>query len=158
MPKMMEMGHFWDQNQHVWTFLQIASSNWNKWAFLGSNALFWNSVPWIFLKLCLMTGIEKWVKVRVWDFKGKLLLCCPKWGKWSFLDPISTFWNFPQFCSLDFYEIVPDDRLWKVLLSNWFVFKGKIIIHRMGEKSAHLNLEMGQVLELGSNVTWYLFV
>ena len=110
MPKMMEMGHFWDQNQHVWTFLQIASSNWNKWAFLGSNALFWNSVPWIFLKLCLMTGIEKWVKVRVWDFKGKLLLCCPKWGKWSFLDPISTFWNFPQFCSLDFYEIVPDEK------------------------------------------------
>ena len=28
----------------------------------------------------------------------------------------------------------------------------------MGEKSAHLNLEMGQVLELRSNVTSYLFV
>ena len=113
MPKMMEMGNFWDQNQHVWTFLQIASSKWNKWAFLGSNALFWNSVPWIFLKLCLMTGIEKWVKVRVWDFKGKLLLC-PKWGKWVIFGPNI---NILKFFLILFIKFLWNCTWWQTLES-----------------------------------------
>ena len=38
------------------------------WPKINTFELFFRSVPWIFLRLCLMSGIKKWFKVTVLIF------------------------------------------------------------------------------------------
>ena len=55
--------------------------------------LFCKSIHQIFLKLFLIKGIEKLVKVTVFDFYGKFLVCS-KEENGPFLDPKSNVLDF----------------------------------------------------------------
>ena len=55
---------FWEKS--------LFSPKWGKWVIFGPEIkifeLFFKSVHYIFLKLCLMPDIKKWVKIVVLDF------------------------------------------------------------------------------------------
>ena len=81
------MGHFWAQNQHFYTFLLISS-------------LYFLDIYCIFLTLWLVAVVKKWLKPTLWIFKEQNIFG-PKNAKNT---------EFHKFCSLDFSEILFDEK------------------------------------------------